>query len=38
MSAKDRRYEDYKNYLKSLNLNYQEYEKRIREWCKKNNY
>lgn len=38
MSAKDRQYEDYKNYLKSLNLNWQEYEKRIREWCKKNNY
>ena len=31
MSAKDRQYENYKNYLKSLNLNWQEYEKRIRE-------
>ena len=38
MSVKDRQYEDYKNYLKGLNLSWQEYEKRIREWCKKNNY
>lgn len=38
MSVKDRQYEDYKNYLKGLNLSWQEYEKKIREWCKKNNY
>jgi hypothetical protein len=35
---KDREYENYKNYLKSLCLSSKEYEKRIREWCRKNNY
>ena len=31
-------YEAYKQYLRSLNLSSDEYEKRLREWCKKNNY
>ena len=29
-------YEAYKRYLNSLNLTPQEYERRLREWCKKN--
>ena len=28
-------YEAYKLYLRTLNLSSEEYEKRIREWCKK---
>ena len=31
-------YEEYKRYLRSLNLTSAEYEKRIREWCKKMRY
>lgn len=31
-------YEEYKQYLRSLNLISAEYEKRIREWCRKNKY
>lgn len=31
-------YEAYKQYLRSLNLTSAEYEKRIREWCKKMRY
>lgn len=29
-------YEAYKRYLNSLNLTPQEYERMLREWCKKN--
>lgn len=35
---KTQQYEDYKNYLRSLNLPPSEYEKRLREWCKANKY
>ena len=35
---KTQKYEEYKKYLQSLNLSYDEYERRIREWCKRNNY
>lgn len=33
-----RKYEEFKQYLRSLNLSSAEYEKKIREWCKKNGY
>ena len=36
--ATTQEYEAYKRYLQSLNLPCAEYEKRIREWCKKNKY
>ena len=35
---KTQQYEEYKQYLRSLNLTSAEYEKRIREWCKKMRY
>ncbi len=35
---KTKQYEEYKRYLRSLNLTSVEYEKRIREWCRKNKY
>ena len=35
---KTQQYEEYKQYLRSLNLTSAEYEKRLREWCKKNKY
>ena len=35
---KTQQYEEYKRYLKSLNFTSAEYEKRIREWCKKMRY
>lgn len=35
---KTQKYEAYKKYLQSLNLSCEEYERRIREWCRKNNY
>ena len=35
---KTQQYEEYKQYLRSLNLKSAEYEKRIREWCKKMRY
>ena len=35
---KTQQYEEYKQYLRSLNLTSEEYEKRIREWCKKMRY
>lgn len=35
---KTQQYEAYKQYLKSLNLSYKEYEERIKEWCKKNKF
>lgn len=31
-------YEAFKQYLQSLNLSSEEYERRIREWCKKNKF
>lgn len=36
--ATSQQYEEYKRYLRSLNLSSSEYEKRIREWCKKNKF
>jgi hypothetical protein len=36
--ATSQEYEAYKRYLQSLNLPPVEYEKRIREWCKKNKF
>ena len=35
---KIQKYEEYKQYLKTLNLTSAEYEKRIREWCRKHKY
>lgn len=35
---KTQQYEEYKQYLRSLNLTSAEYEKRIKEWCRKNKY
>lgn len=35
---KDEQYRDFLCYLRSLNLDYKEYEKRVREWCIKNKY
>ena len=35
---KTQKYEEYKQYLRSLNLTSTEYEKRIIEWCKKMRY
>ena len=35
---KTQQYEEYKQYLRSLNLTSAEYEKMIREWCKKMRY
>lgn len=31
-------YEVYKMYLRSLNLSWQEYQKRIDEWCRRHNF
>lgn len=36
--AKTQEYEQYKKYLQSLNLSYEEYEMMINEWCKDNDY
>lgn len=36
--SKDADYEAYKAYLRSLNLTWQEYQRLIEEWCKKNKY
>lgn len=36
--TKDQKYEEFKRYLRSLNLDWQEYERRLREWCEKNKY
>lgn len=38
MSEKDRQYESYKNYLRSLNLSWEEYEAKLSNWCKKHKY
>ena len=35
---KTQQYEAYKQYLKSLNLSPAEYEKRLREWCRRNKF
>ena len=35
---KTQQYEEYKQYLRSLNLSPQEYERRISEWCKKHGF
>lgn len=31
-------YEAYKQYLMTLNISVKEYEKRLKEWCKRNGY
>lgn len=31
-------YEVYKAYLRTLNLSWQEYQKRIDEWCRRHNF
>ena len=31
-------YELYKRYLQSLNLSWEEYEKRLQAWCKENKF
>ena len=31
-------YEAYKQYLKTLNLTPAEYDKKLREWCRKHNF
>lgn len=36
--ATSQQYEAYKKYLRSLNLTSAEYEKRIREWCRRNKF
>lgn len=36
--ATSQQYEEYKQYLKSLNLSPAEYEKRLREWCRRNKF
>lgn len=35
---KAQQYEAYKQYLKTLNLSSPEYEKKLREWCRRNGY
>ena len=35
---KTQQYEAYKQYLRNLNLSSAEYEKKLREWCKKNKF
>lgn len=34
----DKKYEAYKKYLLTLNPTHEEYERAIKEWCKKNGY
>lgn len=36
--SKTQKYEEHRQYLRSLNLPPAEYEERLREWCKKNKY
>ena len=36
--TKDQKYHEFKQHLQGLNLSYTEYEKRLREWCKENNF
>ena len=35
---KTQQYEEYKRYLQSLNLSWEEYEKRLQAWCKENKF
>lgn len=35
---KTQQYEEYKQYLRSLNLTSAEYERRIREWCRRHKF
>lgn len=35
---KTQQYEAYKRYLQGLNLSTEEYDKKLREWCKRNKY
>lgn len=35
---KTQKYEEYKRYLQSLNLSWEEYEKRLQEWCEKHKF
>ena len=36
--SKTQKYEAYKKYLQSLSLSQQEYEKKLRQWCKRNKF
>ena len=36
--SKVQKYESYKKYLQSLNLSWQEYEQKLKEWCIKNKF
>lgn len=36
--SKKQQYEEYKRHLRNFNLPSDEYEKRIREWCRKMRY
>lgn len=36
--ATSQEYEAYKKYLATLNITVKEYQKRLREWCKKNKF
>ena len=36
--ATTQEHEAYKQYLRSLNLSWQEYEKRLKEWCRRNKF
>ena len=38
MTTKERKYQEYIQYLRTLNLSYKEYDERVIAWCKKNNY
>lgn len=38
MDKKTYEYEKFKRYLQSLNLSYQEYERRLIEWCIANKF
>lgn len=36
--SKTMEYEEYKKYLQKLNLTPAEYQKKLRQWCKKNKF
>jgi hypothetical protein len=36
--TKDEQYKEFISHLRSRNLDYTEYERRVREWCVKNKY
>lgn len=38
MKNLDEEYREFKKYLNTLDLSEMEYERRIKEWCDKNNY